>query len=275
MRVYVLTNEGFNPLAESNSNLNRGYLYGDGFFETIAVRGGGMEFWAIHKARMYKTAEMLQISMPSEQALRSDLRSILAHLDAEKNYRLRITCHRSGKGKYAPITHAGAVVLQVEEVPFLRTQSEAMSWKLAAQPWFYNPYDQFKLIGKHQQVLLSLEALQAGVDELLIWNQDQNLVSCIAGNVLLLINNVWYTPALSSGALNGTVRQVLLQTGCVQERVINVKELDQVQCMVRTNSISGLQLLSGAKTLAAYHEIVNDFEKQAINSIQDFLENQP
>lgn len=49
----------------------------------------------------------------------------------------------------------------------------------------------------------------------------------------------FYTPALSSGLLNGVYRQFLLQKGAIQERVLYAKDLENASAIYCINSVRG------------------------------------
>ncbi|MBM3618680.1 MAG: D-amino acid aminotransferase, partial [Alphaproteobacteria bacterium] len=59
---------------------DRGFRYGDGVFETIAVHGGVPYQWELHLARLEAGLKALEIPAPSEDLLEVSLR-LLARND--------------------------------------------------------------------------------------------------------------------------------------------------------------------------------------------------
>ena len=56
-------------LIEAISANDRGLQYGDGLFETIAIRDGELRLWEYHLARLRKGCETLGLWMPSDDVL--------------------------------------------------------------------------------------------------------------------------------------------------------------------------------------------------------------
>ena len=57
---------------------DRSAQYGDGLFETIAIRDGEARFWSLHNARLQTACERLGIVCPAEEVLREELASAIA-----------------------------------------------------------------------------------------------------------------------------------------------------------------------------------------------------
>ena len=54
------------------------FAYGEGLFETIQLRAGGLCFWRAHWARLAASAEALGFVLPQEEAVLAALREWLA-----------------------------------------------------------------------------------------------------------------------------------------------------------------------------------------------------
>ncbi|NJL22348.1 MAG: aminodeoxychorismate synthase component I [Leptolyngbyaceae cyanobacterium SM1_3_5] len=74
-------------------------------------------------------------------------------------------------------------------------------------------------------------------DEVLLWNEKGELTEFCTGNLVVELDNKWYTPPLACGLLAGTYRRYLLQRGKVQERIIRREELHDCSRIFLINSV--------------------------------------
>jgi len=80
-----------------------------------------------------------------------------------------------------------------------------------------------------------------GFDDVLLYNERGELTEFTIGNLVVELGGRLFTPPVSSGALSGTFRAHLLETGQVAERTIRVEELKDCARILRVNSIRGWQ----------------------------------
>src|SRR5436190_21945330 len=85
------------------SVFERGFLYGDGLFETMRVFNGKPFRWAAHLERLQRGAEFLKIRVPfSADALRGFAGQLISENQAEQAL-LRVTLSRGvGVRGYSP-----------------------------------------------------------------------------------------------------------------------------------------------------------------------------
>ena len=77
----------------------------------------------------------------------------------------------------------------------------------------------------------------AGCDDLLLWNENEELTEFIVGNLVVELDGSLFTPPVSCGLLAGTFRAYLLETGQVRERAIRKDELAQCEKVFLVNSV--------------------------------------
>ncbi len=77
----------------------------------------------------------------------------------------------------------------------------------------------------------------AGFDDLLLWNENDELTEFTIGNLVVELNGKLFTPPISCGLLAGTFRSHLLETGQVHERVIRKDELSKCAKVFLVNSV--------------------------------------
>ncbi len=75
--------------------------------------------------------------------------------------------------------------------------------------------------------------------DVLLWNEASELTEFTYGNVVLEIDGVLCTPPLSSGLLNGVLREQLLANGEIIERVLRKADLGNATSIWFINSVRG------------------------------------
>ena len=80
---------------------------------------------------------------------------------------------------------------------------------------------------------------ESGLFDTLLVNERGELTEFTRGNVALLIDGEWLTPALHCGLLPGTYRAELLARGRIAEAVLTPADLDRVQEVAFFNSVRG------------------------------------
>lgn len=76
-------------------------------------------------------------------------------------------------------------------------------------------------------------------NEYLMYNERDEITEFVNGNVALLLDGRWLTPALACGLLPGTEREALLETGKIEEAVIPRKLFTQALGIAFFNSVRG------------------------------------
>jgi para-aminobenzoate synthetase/4-amino-4-deoxychorismate lyase len=114
------------------------------------------------------------------------------------------------------------VVLQLATRPLEQADSEFVRFKTTRRAH----YDAFA-------------PSDAKVFDTLLWNRDGEITECTRGNIALLLDGRWVTPALHCGLLGGIGRANALRSGRVVEAVVQVADLPRVQALAFVNSLRG------------------------------------
>ena len=195
------------------SVFDRGFLYGDGLFETMRVFKGKPFRWAQHLERLERGAEFLKIKMPfPPEALRGFARELIAKNEMPEAL-LRVTLSRGvGVRGYSPKgADSPTMVMSLHAGPeagapprwTLITSSHRLPAKEALA--------QFKTCNKLPQILARAEADAAGADEALLLNTDGFVVEGASSNLFWIERGAIYTPRLAAGILPGVTRSVVLE----------------------------------------------------------------
>lgn len=105
----------------------------------------------------------------------------------------------------------------------------------------YLAYKTGNYLPNHHQVL---RAKAEGYDDVIICNQDNYICETTKANIFWVIDEELYTPALSCGLLNGTIRQIICENfNVTQITNMTLKQLAQVDCVFITNALNPLVIV--------------------------------
>ena len=197
------------------SVFDRGFLYGDGLYETLRICNGKPFRWAEHIERFDRGAAFLKIQVPfkadelREQALE------LIRLNRMPEALLRISLSRgvgprgfSPKGAVRP-----ALVMSLHPAPDTSAKPPP-TWRVitaSSRLPANEPLSLFKNCNRLPQILAKAEADAAGADEALLLNTNGEIVEASASNLFWIRDNVVCTPPLTSGILAGVTRLVVFE----------------------------------------------------------------
>ncbi len=212
----IYLNTGFIAAGEARvSVFDRGFLYGDTLFETLRVANGRVFRWEPHWERLAAGAGALRLALPVTEPGALKLARELLRRNQIVEGVLRVTVSRGvGAPGYSP-RGAGppTFAMWAHPLPPLREEAPAR-WRLRVVSTRVGAEDalgQFKTGNKLRQVLARAEAEEAGADEALLLNGQGSVVEGAASNFFWVRGGGLRTPPLSSGALPGTTRQVVLE----------------------------------------------------------------
>lgn len=260
---------------------DRGFLLGDGVFETIAARNGKLVFASLHFDRLTRGTNTLEIKLPYSIAdLESAAMSLLTATGNNDQNRatVRLTLTRgTGPRGLAPSPEAKPTVLiTCSPAP---APKEAVSAVIATgRRNEFSPTANLKTLTYLDQVLARQEADAAGADDAILLNTQGKVTCATATNIFLWDSNTLITPPLSDGCLDGTVRRKVLeiasQTGIAAfEESITPSTLSSVESGFLTNSLVGLQPLREIaerplKIHTLQNRLCDAFDKAERQSIQ-------
>jgi para-aminobenzoate synthetase / 4-amino-4-deoxychorismate lyase len=90
-----------------------------------------------------------------------------------------------------------------------------------------------------RQLYEQAKAEMPGVDEVLLWNSKGEVTESCTSNIVVEIDEKYYTPPITCGLLPGTYRASLLADGGLHERVIAVAQLQDCTKIYLINSLVG------------------------------------
>jgi branched-chain amino acid aminotransferase len=195
------------------SVFDRGFLYGDGLFETMRIADGKPFRWKEHWQRLEQGAQLLKILLPLSQWQTRKLADELIDRNQMPEALLRLTFSRGvGLRGYSPkgAEHPTSVMM-MHPAPGI-DPDRPPQWRLSmASPRLpaKELLAQYKTCNKLAQVLARAEADAAGADEALLLNTDGFVVEGASSNLFWIDGERVCTPPLLSGILAGITRSVV------------------------------------------------------------------
>lgn len=254
---FLIHNDKLVNSSEHEILLNRGFLYGDGFFETIRVYDS-MPLWLnLHEERIEMTLEKLKMKK-SPFLAKSQLSKLLWDIiEANKvdNGRLRLNVFRDSEGYYLPKSHDTSLLISAEQLskPLYELNHDGLFMGLSEEVELpQNFMSSLKTFGRLNQVLASIEAQERGFDDLFVKNTAGNIAEATSSNVIVINGNLAITPPKSEGAIFGVMRSVVLKNmkklGLDHKiRPITSGDLLHADEIWLTNSVRGIQWVAGYK----------------------------
>ncbi|WP_372523756.1 aminodeoxychorismate lyase [Sulfuricaulis sp.] len=231
---------------ENVSMRDRGFQYGDGLFETLAVVNGSPLLWDRHMQRLLRGAARLGIDAPSEILLRQEAEQVCRSAGCGV-LKIILTRGISGRG-YAPDKQAQPT-RTVSLSPWRDYPVEQRTHGVAAQ--FCRTMISrnqatagIKHLNRIEQVLARAE-LEQECREGLMCNEFGHVIAGTMTNLFIVSQDRLLTPDLSHSGVEGVMRGLVLERAVersLDARVMNISKSDVLQAdeVFLTNSLIGL-----------------------------------
>jgi 4-amino-4-deoxychorismate lyase len=197
------------PAAQADLD-DRGFAYGDGIFETIAVRHGVCRLQARHLARLAAGCAQLRIEAPDPHHLARDLDRLAGSLDV--GIAKLVVTRGSGPRGYRPPSPArtfcaiGLEATSVAAAPPGGANLRYCTTRAAISPDTAG----LKTLNRLEQVLARSEWSSADIHEGLMCDADGWLIGGTMSNVFAVIDGVLLTPELARAGVHGVMRGLVL-----------------------------------------------------------------
>jgi branched-subunit amino acid aminotransferase/4-amino-4-deoxychorismate lyase len=224
---------------------DRGLLLGDGLFETILARGGALEHWPQHLARL--TAGCAALGLPAPDgaaALRLCERAVADAALSRAAVRLTLTAGSGGRGLDRPaqaqprmFATASASAVPTGPAALVTVTARRNEQSLASR---------LKTLSYLDNVLARREA---GGAEALMLNTAGEVACAAAANLFWVRDGRLLTPALDCGVLDGIMRGVVMARAQakgipVEEVRVGREALDGAEGLFLTNSLIGVRAVA-------------------------------
>jgi branched-chain amino acid aminotransferase len=184
---------------------DRGFLNGDGVFETVLLHQGGFFRLGLHLERLAASAATLRIAAPPLAVLDAIVRR-LTRENSLRDGHIRITLTR---GVERP-----ALLVTMEPPDVAALERARRGWHLitarARRPSTAAIPAQLKALGRTYALLARIEAADAAADDALLLTDQGEVCEGPSWNIFWRTGTTLFTPALDAGVLAGVTRSILL-----------------------------------------------------------------
>lgn len=195
---------------------DHGLLYGDGVFEGIRFYGRKVFKLKEHVDRLFFSARfiMLEIGMTPEALSDAIIRTV-AEDELEDGY-IRVVVSR-GAGNLGLNPYScpkSKVIIISDSITLYPSEYYENGLEIITsstrRPTAGSLSPQVKSLNYLNNIMAKVEAVQAGVLEALMLNEQGYVAECTGDNIFIVKDGVVYTPPVSDGCLDGITRQVVL-----------------------------------------------------------------
>ena len=229
------------------SSRDRGLLYGDGVFETIAVHAGEPRFWSGHLQRLAAGCARLGLPLPDEGVLRGEAAALLAGHDAAV-LKIIVTRGTGGRGYQPPDNAQPTRIVQRHPLPSWPpayaasgVRARLCSTLLGSNPQLAG----IKHLNRLEQVLARQEWRDPDINEGLLRDRDGHVIEGTMSNLFAVTGNTLVTPDLTACGVAGIMRSVVLEQAgrlgiATAVKPLPLAEVQQADELFLTNSLIGI-----------------------------------
>ena len=245
---FVYLNDDLVPLSQARVSVNdRGFLYGDGFFETLRAAEGRPQLLEEHLARLRASAQAFRISFPQDFPWTERIHQVLyANGLSHGLARVKIQLTRGvAPGLGLPGEARPTLVIWAQAYSPPSPEEYARGWPLLTFP---EPRTTF--LGRHKSLnyLFYLAArqyaLDRGAEEALILEADGLVSEGAATSLVYAREGEYYTPQAPSalpGVTIGVLAWILARRGlALTAAPTTLAQLPQAQGLWLVNSLMGV-----------------------------------
>jgi branched-chain amino acid aminotransferase len=232
---------------------NRGFLFGDGVFETLKIKENTILFLEDHYFRLMAAMRIVRMEIPMNFTMEYLEEQILLVVKANNcgdSSRVRITVYRNDGGLYLPETNSIRFIIQAISLQSKYYSINNDTYEVDLYKDFYiskQLISTLKTTNKMISIIGSIFAKENGLQNCLVLNEEKNVVEALQGNVFMLMGKTLVTPPISDGCLNGIMRKnILLIANKIEaievlEKSISPFDLQKADELFITNVITGIQ----------------------------------
>jgi branched-chain amino acid aminotransferase len=229
MALKIWMNTGLVDEADAKvSVFDHGLLYGDGVFEGIRVYDGRVFELAAHIRRLFESAQAIRlpISMGREELGEAVETTVKANNIGDGYVRLIVTRGIGNLGLNPLICKDSNLIIIADTIQLYPEELYEKGMRIvSATTRRTHPLafpSQVKSLNYLNNIMAKIEALDSGVPEAIMYNQEGYVAEATGDNVFIVRDGVVLTPPVEAGGLAGITRGIVIRLA--RERGIQVVE---------------------------------------------------
>ena len=242
MTNYISLNGKIIPDTEGSiSTGDRGFLYGDGIFETLRTYNGEPFKLTEHLERMRCSAEKLKISLEYSNAEISETITKLLEKNSVQDAYIRITLSRGEGGSGLQMSDGlrSTILIQVKSfTPYEKELYEkGMSLSVSKhRRSTTSPIYSHKTTNLLTSILLKEEAGSRSAHDSIVLNTDGYVAECIVSNIFMVNSGSVVTPSLDTNILPGITRRTVLDI-CQNSGIPAREESFKIETLIKAEEV--------------------------------------
>ena len=233
---------------ESISISDRGLLYGDGLFETMAVRDKKIHLWESHWQRLSLGCEKLSINLPNKEKIEKEIEFLVEeNNDTQFVIKLIVTRGEGQRGYRFSEKQKPTLILSRHPWPDYpeKNQTEGVEVCYCETTLSENK----KLAGiKHLNRLEQVLARNEWNNEFqegLMLTEAGHVIDGTMSNLFAVQDNKLFTPGLNNAGVAGVMRKEIINIAktkgfAIYEKDFTKAEVEQADELFLTNSLFGI-----------------------------------
>ncbi len=211
------------------SVLDRGFLYGDGIYETVLIRNGRPFLLGRHLERLRSSAAIIRVDVPWEDGKFVTEIDRLLEANGRTDAALRINISRGVGDWRLSVERASnpTFLFSLFPIPDYQQDTYTRGWEVIISREFVTMDPIIPALAKTTNrlslILAKSEAEQRGGKEAILLNMQGYLTEGTSSNVFFVKDGVVCTPSLESGILDGITRSVVMEI--LEEEGVGVEEM--------------------------------------------------
>ncbi len=237
-------------VAQISAN-DRGFQYGDGLFETVAIRNGEPRLWNYHIDRLARGCERLGINLPAPAELYDGILGTLKQSGVPSVYsviKIVVSAGATLRGYGRQVVDTPSVLFAAFPAvpPPLESYRVGIETVLCETRLAGNSATAgLKTLNRLEQVLARSEFVDTDVFEGLTMDADDHIICGTMSNVFAVSGDRLSTPSLLSCGVEGVMRRYIIETLTEQGidttiRTIKLDEMDDMDEVFLCNSQFGV-----------------------------------
>jgi para-aminobenzoate synthetase/4-amino-4-deoxychorismate lyase len=188
--------------------------------ETMRLDNGAIVRLDRHLARLAASAQ--RFDYPLDETRTREAIAATGRAHPHGRWRVRLLVARNGTAT-------------IECTPYV---ADGRTWRVTFASAAVDSQDPF-LANKttHRVVYDRARDARPDVDDVILWNEREEVTEATLGNIVVDIDGVRYTPPLACGLLGGTFRGELLDSGRIRERMLTRDDVRHASRVWLINSV--------------------------------------
>ncbi len=230
--------------------LARGFLYGDGIFETLRADEYKIFRFSDYFERLLNNAEIVNLSVSfNKDKLQPMIENLLKSLKIPDAY-IRLTIWRKQPESFDPlderVSHYLVTVRRLAHLPpglYKKGIHCILAKKFKKNE--FSPVSNIKSLSFLENVLCRQQAYLSGFKETIFLNTSGFLAEASVSNIFFVKNGVLFTPSVSCGIVPGIIRKTVLRLAKssgieTKEGKYNPSEIEKTEEVFLTNTLIGV-----------------------------------